>query len=78
MHLIPSRFYPLLFMTDFPFSFFRTDNKELKIQSSEYSKIVFLSQKKYASIFGSEIEVTIKEYDKEVKKEILDKLETWR
>jgi len=77
MHLIPNKFSPLLFMTDFPFTFYRKDNKKLKLERSDYSGIVFVSQKRNPSMFGKVFEVRIEVYDDE-KREMLKKIKNWR
>jgi hypothetical protein len=78
IHLIPNRFHLLLFMTDFPFSFYKKDNKKFKIQRSENNEIVFSSSKKTASTFGKVFEITIKVQHEEEKLEMLRKIKKWR
>lgn len=77
IHLIPNKFNLLLFMTDFPFSFYKKDNKKFKIRRSEYSEIVFTSSKKNASTFGKVFEVTIKVHNQDEKVEMLRKIKKW-
>lgn len=78
IHLIPNKFKLLLFMTDFPFSFYRKQNKKIKIHRSEYSEIIIEATKKDASVFGKVFEVTIKVNDQEEKAEMLRKIKKWR
>ncbi len=78
IHLIPNKFNLLLFMTDFPFSFYKKDNKKFKIRRSEYTEVAFTSRKKDASVFGKEFDVTIRVYNEDEKKEMLRKLKKWQ
>lgn len=78
IHLIPNKFNLLLFMTDFPFSFYKKDNKKFKIRNSENSEVVFTSSKKNASTFGKIFEVTIRVHSQDEKMEMLRKIKKWR
>ncbi|MFT6166371.1 MAG: hypothetical protein ACJASF_001058 [Vicingaceae bacterium] len=78
IHLIPNKFHLLLFMTDFPFSFYKKDNKKFKIRNSENSEVVFTSSKKNASTFGKVFEVTIRVHNQDEKMEMLRKIKKWR
>lgn len=78
MHLIPVRFSPLLFMTDFPFSFLKADNKKIKVNHSENHAIKFRCRKRKSSIFGSTFDVTIGVNDADEKKELLKLVKSWR
>ena len=78
IHLIPNKFNLLLFMTDFPFSFYKKDNKKFKIRNSENSEVVFTSSKKNASTFGKIFEVTIRVHSQDEKIEMLRKIKKWR
>lgn len=78
IHLIPSGFNPFLFMTEFPFSFFKATNKKLKIQRSDAQEITFTARQRKSSIFGSTFEVTIRIDDEEEKRAILKKFKSWR
>ena len=78
MHLIPYKFKLSLFMTDFPFSFYKKHNKKIKVLRSEYTEIIFEAAKKDASIFGKMFEVTIRVHNQKEKTEILRKIKKWR
>ncbi|MDB4061626.1 hypothetical protein N8371_01410 [Vicingaceae bacterium] len=78
IHLIPNKFHLLLFMTDFPFSFYKKDNKKFKVVRSENKEIVFTSTKKSPSTFGKVFEVTIRVHHEEEKLEMLRSLKKWR
>jgi len=78
LHIIPTQFNLFLFMTDFPFTFYRKDNKKLKLEHSDDTEIVFVSKKRSPSVFGKVFEVSIKVYDEDEKREILKKIKNWR
>ena len=78
IHIIPNKFKLFLFMTDFPFSFYRKQNKKITIQRSEYTEIKFEASKRDASLFGKVFEVTIIVHNQEEKTEILRKIKKWR
>jgi hypothetical protein len=78
IHFIPNRFSPLLFMTDYPYTFSKGSNKKLKIQRSESTEIIFIGRQKKSSVFGSEVEITIEVFDPEEKGELLKKLKSWK
>ena len=77
IHLIPNKFNLLLFMTDFPFSFYKKDNKKFKIRRSEYTEVAFTSSKKNASTFGKVFDVTIRVHNEDEKMEMLRKIKKW-
>lgn len=78
IHLIPNKFHFSLFMTDFPFSFYKKDNKKFKVLRSENAELVFSAGKKDASIFGKKFEVKIRAFNEDEKLEIQRKLKKWR
>ncbi|MCZ4409018.1 hypothetical protein O3Q51_09375 [Cryomorphaceae bacterium 1068] len=78
IHVIPLRFNPFLFMTDYPIAFSKATNKKLKIQRSEYTEIIFIGKQRKSSVFGSVVEITIQVYDQEEKKELVRKLKNWK
>ncbi len=78
IHLIPSKFHFLLFMSDVPFSFYRKDNNKLKARSTDNSEIVFNSTKKSASTFGKVFEITVKVPKENERDEMLRKIKKWR
>lgn len=77
LHLIPVRFHPLLFMTDFPFTFVKAANKKMKPRRTERPEITFTGRKRKSSLYGSTFEVTIRGYDADEKREMLKKLKAW-
>lgn len=78
IHIIPNRFSPLLFMTDFPYTFSKSSNKKLKIKRSDSSEIIFTGRQRKSSVFGREVEITIGIFDPDEKKEFLRKLKNWK
>lgn len=78
VHIIPLRFNPFLFMTDYPITFSKTSNKKFKIQRSEYTEIIFIGRQNKSSVFGSVVEITIEVYDQEERKELVRKLKNWK
>ena len=78
IHLIPTKFHLFLFMTDFPFSFYKKDNKKFKVLRSKNNEIVFTSSKKNASTFGKVFEITIRVHNEDEKLEMLRKIKKWR
>lgn len=76
VHLIPTRFNPFLFMTDFPFTFYKKN--KLKLMHSEQTEIVFTARKRNPSVFGSQFMVTIKVYDEKEKRDIIKDLKSRR
>lgn len=78
LHLMPERFHPLLFMTDFPFTFSKKANRKLKIQSSDWYKIIFTGKQRKSSVFGSELEVTIHIKNEKESKQLLKLLKSWK
>ena len=77
MHIIPERFHPFLFMTDYPFSFYRKDNRKVKVDSSNDSELVLTLKKRTPSVFGKVFEVRIELVDEE-RKDLLKKVKGWR
>jgi len=77
LHLIPVRFHPLLFMTDFPFTFVKASNKKMKPRRTEGPEITFTGRKRKSSLYGSTFDVTIRGYDADEKREMLKKLKAW-
>ena len=77
MHLIPERFHPFLFMTEYPFSFYRKDNRKVKVDSSNILEISLILKKRTPSIFGKVVEVSIEVFDEE-RKALLKVMKGWR
>lgn len=77
MHLLPSKFSPFLFMTDYPYTFFRADLEAIKFQRAEFNEIVFTCRKTNPSFLKSVFEITIKEYDPNEKNRIIEQLKSW-
>lgn len=77
LHLIPTKFNALLFMTDYPFTFYKKDNRKLKIKQSEYSVIECTLRKRNPSVFGKVFNVRIEIFDEE-RQALLNILKTWR
>lgn len=77
LHLIPTKFHALLFMTDYPFTFYKKDNRKLKIHQSELSELVFTCKQRKPSVFGKVFNVRIEIFDEE-RRALLNILKTWR
>lgn len=78
IHIIPNRYSPMLFMTDYPYTFLKASNKKLKIQPSESTEIIFIGRQRKSSVFGSDVEITIEVFDPDEKDELLKKLKSWK
>ncbi len=77
LHLIPTKFNALLFMTDYPFTFYKKDNRKLKIKQSENSGIECTLRKRNPSVFGKVFNVRIEIFDEE-RQDLSNILKTWR
>ena len=78
LHLIPTRFTALLFMTDYPLSFFKKNNRKLKLKSLNPAELTFTGKKSKSSVFGSVCNVTIKGLTDDEKSEFMKMAKRWR
>ena len=78
MLIIPSRFHPLLFMTDFPFTFAKAANKKLKPKLNEIQEITFTGRKRKSSVFGSTFDVRISLNNADESKDLLKRIKAWK